>query len=245
MPDSIRMEGRTVEAAIEAALSVLGTTQNEVDVQVLNEGTQGVFGVFGSKPAEVEVFKKASMGAMARHYLQAILDEMSLVAVVRLEKEEQDRIHLDIRGEDLGRVIGKDGALLEAFQELTASAASKRASKRIHVLLDASGYRGRREGKLTRIAKEASEKAEHTGRPVILEPMSSSDRRIIHLALQNHPKVESFSKGEKSSRRVVICLKGTVPPEERDPGARRQRGLRSNQYSSQEANRTEQTAELG
>lgn len=204
MSEGIVMEGRTVSAATESALAVLGLSSDEVDVKVLEEGSSGVLGMFGSKPAKVEVCKRVSFGGYAKTYLQTILDSVGLVTVVEVISEEENRLAMDIRGDDLGRVIGKDGQLINALQELVSAAASKRAKQRVFITLDAAGYRGRRERKLKKMARDAAERVQRTGRQVALEPMSSADRRVVHFALQNHDQVSSSSEGRQTSRHVII-----------------------------------------
>jgi len=203
---TIKMKGKTVDEAVEGALAVLGAKREDVDVNVLNEGKGGVLGVFGGEEAEVEVKLKTEAAEEAKIRLQEILDKMGFVSLVSAKKEGE-LVKVEIKGDDLGRIIGKEGATLEALQVLLSSMLSKSAKQRVRVLADAAGYREKRAKKTEQMAKEAAEKAEKTGKEVVLPPMPASERRLVHLYIQERAGVESFSKGERDGRRVVVVPK--------------------------------------
>lgn len=204
------MKGRTVDAAVNAALEVLGRKKEEVEVRVLSEGKERVLGVFGGEEAEVEVQTKETAGERGRGHLQETLDKMGFMTLVSLTKEEEETVYLEIKGEDMGRIIGKEGATLDALQYLIGMMLTRAYDRRIRVVADAGGYRKRRTRRLERVAEEAAGEVESTGREVGLSPMPAADRREIHLALQGNPKVTSFSRGERGERHVVIAPKGAA-----------------------------------
>jgi len=202
--DAVRMKGRNVEVAVEAALQVLGARREDVDVKVLKEGKGGVLGVFGGEDAEVEVSIKANIEERGTRVLQDILDKAGFDTMVSSNGEKDERLQLEIKGEDMGRIIGKEGATLDALQILVSSILSRGEQKRRNVTIDAEGYRKRREDKMRDLAKDAIEEAVKKGGEVILPPMDASDRRAVHIAVKEDSRVTSFSRGEGPGRRVVI-----------------------------------------
>jgi spoIIIJ-associated protein len=138
--------------------------------------------------------------------LRDILDKMGIDAEVSAF-DDGDRIILDAHGSESGLVIGKKGATLDALQYLVNRIVYKKPGELGIIVVDAEGYRGRREDSLIDLAKRLAEKAVRSGRPVPVEPMNAHDRRIVHMALADHPSVSTESEGEGQSRRVVIFPK--------------------------------------
>ena len=118
--------------------------------------------------------------------------------------DDGERIILDAHGAESGLIIGKKGATLDALQYLVNRIVSKKPGDGPGVVVDAEGYRGRREDSLADLARRLAEKAIKSGRPVPVEPMSPHDRRIVHVTLKEHPGVTTESDGEGLFRRVVI-----------------------------------------
>ena len=115
-----------------------------------------------------------------------------------------DHVRYYVEGEDLGALIGHHGGTLEALQYIVGVVNSHRKLVKHMIIVDVEGYRERREGGLRRMAKRSAELAVREGREVALEPMPSSDRRTIHMALKNDPLVETISEGEEPERFVVV-----------------------------------------
>lgn len=143
----------------------------------------------------------------AARILREILERMGIEAEVSAF-DDGERVILDAHGEESGLVIGKKGATLDALQYLINRMVSKKPGDGPGVVVDAEGYRGRREDSLTDLAQRLAEKAIKTGRPVPVEPMNPHDRRLIHVALAEHDGVTTESEGEGLFRRVVIFPKG-------------------------------------
>jgi spoIIIJ-associated protein len=139
----------------------------------------------------------------AAQVLREILERMQVDAEVSAF-DDGDRIILDAHGPESGLVIGKKGATLDALQYVINRIVFKRPGEGPRVIVDAEGYRGRREDSLVDLARRLAEKAVKTGRPVPVEPMSAHDRRIVHMALVDHAGVTTESEGEGLFRRVVI-----------------------------------------
>ena len=128
---------------------------------------------------------------------------LGLRASVDIE-ETDDELHASVNGEDLGLLIGKHGSTIDALQHLVTRIAYHGADERKLVVVDAAGYRERREGALKRAADQAVTDALDYGRPVELEPMSSSERRIVHEYLRDRSGVQTHSEGDEPDRRLVV-----------------------------------------
>lgn len=143
--------------------------------------------------------------------LREILERMGIDAEVSAF-DDGERIFLDAHGAESGLIIGKKGATLDALQYIVNRIVSKKPNDGPGVVVDAEGYRGRREDSLADLARRLAEKAVKTGRPVPVEPMSPADRRIVHVTLVDHPGVTTESDGEGLFRRVVIYPKVASAP---------------------------------
>jgi spoIIIJ-associated protein len=149
----------------------------------------------------------------AARILREILERMGIDAEVSAF-DDGERVILDAHGQESGLVIGKKGATLDALQYLINRIVSKKPGDGPGIVVDAEGYRGRREDSLMDLARRLAEKAVKSGRPVPVEPMSPHDRRIIHVALKEHPEVTTESEGEGLFRRVVIFPKSRASSSE-------------------------------
>ncbi len=207
MAGKVRMKGRTTEEAVKAALEVLKASRDDVEIRIISEGEAGVLGVFGGKEAEVEVFQRLTPEEEAKGVLQDILDKAGFIANVYVEdtKNAEDTICLEIKGDEIPRMIGKEGQTLDALQYITSIIANKGKEQRKRVLVEAGGYRKKQESRTEKIAKESIEEALISGKEVVLPPMTARERRIIHLAVKQNSKLTSYSTGEKGERRVVIA----------------------------------------
>ena len=203
---SVKMKGKTVEEATNAALEVLGAKKEDVEVRILSEGGGGMLGI-GGKEAEVEVTETGDTPEYAKSVLQDILDKMGFITIANLKESEGEYIELEIKGEDMGRIIGRNGATIDSLQQLMNIILSKKKGQRVKVLLDAEGYRIKRQRRIERTAEEVAQEVESSGKEIRLEPMSPGDRRAVHMALKDNPKVTSYSVGEGSERRVVVAPK--------------------------------------
>jgi spoIIIJ-associated protein len=203
---SIEIAAKTVDSAIETALKELQVTREDVEVEVLEEPSRGLFGILGLKLAKVRVTVKKSTKEVAIEFLQSIFKSMDLN--VSLESIINNNVmNISIKGSQLGILIGRRGETLDALQYLTNLVVNRKTEKKIHVILDIEGYRKRREETLIRLARRLAEKVIKTGKKVMLEPMNPQERRIIHTAIQNNPNVTTYSEGEEPYRKVIITMK--------------------------------------
>ncbi len=200
---------KTVEEAVDMALKELGVNEEDVHVEVLEEPSKGLFGLIGTRDAAVKVTVTNDPVEIVENFLNRILLGMNVNGSCVVEKEGSC-LYVDIvniNSSDMGIVIGKRGNTLDAIQYLLSLAVNKNRDQYIKVIVDAEGYRKRREDTLIRLANKMAQKAKYSNRPVRLEPMNPYERRIIHSALQHVEGIDTHSEGEDPYRRVVIQAK--------------------------------------
>lgn len=200
----IEEEGRTSEEAVEAGLQKLGLEREYVLVETLDEGTKGFLGL-GGRQARVRLTVTPSGDRLlqGRRILEGLLKLMGVDASVRAW-EVHGLLNLEITGGDVGLVIGKHGQTLEALNYLVARVLGRQLGERALIRVDVEGYWERRRQLLEQRARQLAEQVKSTGEPVTLEPMSSADRRTVHLALQRDARVRTASLGEGPLRRLII-----------------------------------------
>jgi spoIIIJ-associated protein len=215
----VEAEGETVGEAKWAALRELEKLDPAIDkstvrFQVVSEGERGILGV-GYSPARVV----ATVEADGRPPEETHPDESEPAALVREViartaaaigiscrvdiVEDAETLIATCSGRDLGLLIGRHGQTIDAIQYL-CNAILARDGAGISVVVDAAGYRARREATLTALASGAAEQAERTGERVELEPMTAVERKIVHLSLQDREGVETTSEGTEPNRFVVV-----------------------------------------
>ncbi len=204
---SVEKSGKTIEEAVALALSELGVSQDRIDYEVLETPSKGFLGLIGTKLAKVRVtVKPVDPLQTAYDFLENIFTLMGLT--VQIEKvEKSENTTFNIRGNDLGILIGKHGQTLDALQYLTNLTANRDADTKVRIVLDVEEYRQRRADTLTRLAVRMADNVKRRGEKVVLEPMSSNERKIIHMALQNDQRIVTYSEGEEPYRKIVIALK--------------------------------------
>ena len=203
----VEKTGKTIEEALESALSELKLPAERVNYQVLEEPSKGLFGLIGGRMARIGVtVKPLEPEAVAREFLLQVCESMGLEIEVE-QVVRDDHMVFNISGENLGVLIGKHGQTLDALQYLTSLAANRDAEEKIRVILDVEQYRQRRAETLTRLAQRMAGNVKRSGQTIVLEPMTPSERKIIHMALQEDWRVSTYSEGEEPFRKVVIALK--------------------------------------
>lgn len=204
---TIEMTGKNVEEALELALKELKLTKDEVDVEILDEGSKGLFNLIGAKPAKVRITKKPSVSDDAKEFLNNVLSSMGIKADIIVE-EKKDVLNITLSGPKMGVVIGYRGETLDSLQYLVSLVVNKNHDNPYkRVVLDAENYRQKREETLVRVAQKTAYKVRKSGRPYKLEPMNPYERRVIHSALQEYTDINTYSEGEDPFRRIVISLK--------------------------------------
>lgn len=251
----------SVDEAVEKGLQELGLSREQVEIEVLDEGGRGLFGI-GNRQARVRLTIKTLEPSMleketsradlssipqathlepvsdsfagpgeapaiphppvlgedfildiARDVIQELLSKMKVQAKVTAEfgKAEDERSRVPIRvnvyGDDLSYLIGRQAETLNALQYIAALIVSKEVGRSIPLIVDIEGYRSRREIQLRQLARRMADQAIKTGRRQVLEPMPANERRIIHIELRDHPQVRTESIGEEPRRKVTIIPK--------------------------------------
>lgn len=202
----IEKTGKTIEEAVDQALVELDATREEVEVEVLEEPSKGIFGFIKVKPARVKVILKNNPLKRASSLLKGIFQTMDLDVKINISENDKT-IFINLEGPDLGILIGRRGETLDALQYLVNLSVNKNQEIRKKIIIDIEGYRNRREKTLQRLALKLADKARQRGRNVVLEPMSSQERRIIHTALQGREDIYTFSEGEEPYRKIIISPK--------------------------------------
>lgn len=199
--------GKTEEDALTEAKIALGATTDEIEYEVIEKGSSGFLGI-GSKPAVIKARKKGSIDDVARTFLNDIFKEMKMEVEVIINVDDTNRlIDIELKGDNMGLLIGKRGQTLDSLQQLTNLAVNKKSDSYYRVKLDTEDYRKRRRDTLENLAKNIAYKVKRTKRPVSLEPMNPFERRVIHSTLQNDRYVTTHSEGEEPYRHVVVALK--------------------------------------
>lgn len=208
-----------------------GKAQVRVRLTVIPEGGMPVEAVKPAKPAPEAKPKAVQtqsepapvMEAESQPEHDSVLDRaesvvsklihlMHLEAQVSAHYGERDRegrrsIHVDIRGDDLSVLIGRHSETLNAFQYIASLLVGKEVQDWVQLYVDVEGYRNRREKQLIQMAMRMAEQVAKNGKRQSLEPMPSGERRIIHIALRDHPDVKTESAGEEPHRKVTIVPK--------------------------------------
>ena len=140
-------------------------------------------------------------------FVKDTLKAMDMDVEITSSIDKDGALYVDMKGENMGILIGKRGQTLDAIQYLVNLVVNKGTAPYISVTLDTENYRERRKETLETLAHNLARKVKHTGKNVVLEPMNPYERRIIHSSLQNDRYVTTYSEGEEPHRNVVIALK--------------------------------------
>jgi len=221
--ESVQVEatGETVGEAKWAALRELerlrpGIDKGAVRFQVVSEGERGLLGVgyaparviasvdASAAPEEPEPADDTEVAAEVRDVLEHILSAIGVSARIDIE-EDDETVTATLVGRELGLVIGKHGQTIDAIQYLANAIVWRgRGDERKAVVVDAAGYRARREATLSALAKRSADRAVSSGRSVELEPMTAVERKVVHVQLKDVPGVVTRSEGTEPNRFVVI-----------------------------------------
>lgn len=203
----IEISAKTVDDAITEAIIKLGTTHDKIEYEVIEKGSAGFLGI-ARKDAVIRARKKNDVVDNIREFLKKVFGAMNIDAEILIEKEEGSNvINVELKGSDMGILIGKRGQTLDALQYLANLAVNKNAEEYVKVKIDTEDYRKRRRETLENLARNIAFKVKRTRRPVSLEPMNPFERRVIHSTLQNDKFVTTHSEGEEPYRHVVVTPK--------------------------------------
>ncbi len=201
-------KAKTVNDAITAATLELGISSDQLNYEVIEEGSRGFLGIFSSKPAVIRVILKKSLLERTQEFCDELFSAMKVETKVLIDFKEEDNVmNIDLSGPDMGILIGKRGQTLDALQYIISLFVNKESEAYIRVKLDTENYRERRKVTLEKLAKKIAYTVKRSKKPVTLEPMNPYERRVIHSSLQNDRYVCTKSEGEEPYRKVVIMLK--------------------------------------
>lgn len=205
----VEISAATVEEAIEKAEEQLGLTRDKLQVQIIREGKSGIFGL-GGKEALIRVSPIAQsekdVRKVAKEVLETLLRLLGVSAKVEVVSNEIP-LALDIKGEDLGVLIGRRGQTLAALEYVAKLVVAGQLKAWLPLTVDVAGYKKRHYEALQKLALQLAEQVKAKRRAITMEPMSAEERRIIHLTLADNPDVTTRSIGEGENRKVVILLR--------------------------------------
>ena len=193
-----------------------GSTPHEMEAKPAAQAKARAVDRTPAKPDPVKVTESKLEHDPLLDHTEAVISKMihllHLKAQVSAHYGEQDRegrrdIHVDIRGEDLSVLIGRHSETLNAFQFVASLVVGRETQDWVQLVIDVEGYRDRRKKQLIQMATRLAEQVMKSGKRMSLEPMPSAERRIIHIALRDHPEVKTESTGEEPHRKVTIVPK--------------------------------------
>lgn len=222
MAISTEKTGKTIESAIQAALEELNASEEDVVIEVLDEGDSGKILGIGKKDAKVRVTLEEEQAPVyygdeedytgeiqnkqeeaAVNLVTKILSEIGIRADVSSYCEDKT-VYINVTGKDVGAAIGRHGETLDSIQYITNIAMNRKSDEYYRLILDIGGYRKKREEKLVSLAKRTASKVTKIKKSYEMEPMNAAERRVVHFALQNFNGVKTFSEGEEPDRCVII-----------------------------------------
>lgn len=200
---SIETQGKTVDQAIELGLYKLGVTRDEVKISILEEA-----GLFNKARVKLTLNQASETENSLNEFVTGLVEKMGLDIDVTTE-EQEDCYIVDVTGKDAALLIGKRGESLDAFQTLVNAMYNKgkKHDEYKRVMVDSNNYKNKREDTLKVLAQRTAARAVRENHEIKLEPMTANERRIIHAALADSPKVETESRDNEPNRYVVVMLK--------------------------------------
>ncbi len=200
------VSAKSIDDAVQIALQQLNATLEQVSVVVLEQPSKGLFGLIGSKDAKVEVTKSPDPVDDAIEFLNGLASEVNISFSFKVERNNNEAT-INIQGDQVGFWIGRRGQMLDSIQYLVNIVVNKGHESHFRITIDAEDFRLKRKQTLESLANKLADRVIRTRKDVVLEPMTSHERKIIHFQLQEHPRVRTFSKGDEPNRRIVISLK--------------------------------------
>lgn len=200
-------QGKSVQEALKKACAYFDVDESGLLYTVLNESSSGFLG-FKRKDARIEAEmlpKTLSIEDDILQFLAPLFEQMALSPVVHV-REEDHNVFVTIDGDDVGILIGHHGETMYAIQYLLSLAINKKQETYYKIILDISSYRSKRQEALEVLARNKAKICRQRGR-YIFEPMSASERRIIHIALEKEEDIETHSEGKEPMRRIVLVHK--------------------------------------
>ena len=211
--ETYEFEGKTTEEALESAARELNVPVEELDFDIVEPGSAGIFGLVGGKKARIRITLSGTPGTeeedglpIAKEALEQILALIPMETKVSAERSDEPGdglITLNIEGDKSGLLIGRNGKTLDALQFIVNKIVNKALEKKVRVVVDSENYRQRKIESLTQLALKLGDKAKRIKKPVTTNPLNPHDRRIVHLALKEDEKLDTRSRGEGPLKKIV------------------------------------------
>lgn len=221
--------GKTYDEAVQNGLDKIGLSKDEVTIEIIKEPKKTFFSILEPRQVKVTITEKEKIKTnenpqKAKEHVELDKNDLEMIEnkirgflndyLSKLEvdlsvdmKYENGILFVSINGEASGLIIGHRGDTLESLQILVSAIANKGREDYLKVIVDSENYREKRANSLKELALRQANQVIKKGRSHTFEPMSAFERKAIHTALQDHPKVKTHSVGEEPYRKVVISLK--------------------------------------
>jgi spoIIIJ-associated protein len=201
-----RFEAKSVDAALQQACDYFGSSRDDLEVEVIDSGSSGIFGLGGRQAILKAKPKKGSneLQQLVRTTVSNLLG--GIVSEEEIDVSSNDsRVNVSINDEEhSGLIIGREGQTISALEYLTNRILAKRWPEKLYVQIDVGGYRQKQDDSIKQVALNLADKVKQTGKVMSTRPMSSYHRRLVHMALQDDESVVTRSKGDGPMKRVLI-----------------------------------------
>ena len=213
---TFEFEGKTTEEAIETACRELNYAKEDMEIEIIEPGSAGIFGLVGGRKSKIKVSIPEEESpvtadenglAVAKETLEKILALIPMEGTTVKAEQSDGTIALTIEGDKSGLLIGRKGRTLDALQFIVSKIVNKALEKRTQVIIDSENYRQRRRDLLIQMALKMGDRAKKIRKPVATNLLNPHDRRIVHLALKNDERLDTKSRGEGILKKVLIIPK--------------------------------------
>ncbi len=225
MQKELEISGKNIEDAIEKGLQELNCSKEDVEIKVLDEGTKGLFGLMGAKPARVHLTVKDKNRKEepkkeepkreidfdlacknAKEYVEKIVSMMNINVTDIKVNHDDETVNIDVATDSGSLLIGRSGQSLNALEYVVQLMLNTNPSTRAKVTIDTENYRQKQQDRLKTIANKAIEYVKRTKKIYRFDPMSAKDRKFIHKYFKNIGGFDTFSEGEGAMRKVGVKL---------------------------------------
>ncbi|MBR3655042.1 MAG: protein jag [Elusimicrobia bacterium] len=225
MQKELEISGKNIEDAIEKGLQELNCSKEDVEIKILDEGTKGLFGLMGAKPARVHLTVKDKNKKTetrkeepkreidfdlacknAKEYTSKIISMMNINVTDIKVNHDDETVNIDVATDSGSLLIGRSGQSLNALEYVVQLMLNTNSSTRAKVSIDTENYRQKQQDRLKTIANKAIEYVKRTKKIYRFDPMSAKDRKFIHKYFKNIGGFDTFSEGEGAMRKVGVKL---------------------------------------
>lgn len=211
---SIETEAKTVQEAIDLACVQLNTTEDNLNIEIIQNPSTKIFSFFSNKKAKIKATLTGSAAVLPsdglldrlKQTLEKIVRQIDAAAHIEVDTAGDEPV-FNIVGDGSGIFIGKKGNTLSAIQFVLNKIRLNQCADLPHVIVDSESYRSRHRSSIVQLAKRLAEKAKKRSGPVSTNPLNPSDRRIVHMELKTHEDLVTWSKGDGTLKRVIIAPK--------------------------------------